>query len=325
MFRFDDFYRAIGNTSLAPHLPAFQAAVRARYDERIHGDHALWQQAFDRLPDLSAASVELDRAAITARGAEPLDPVRSSRLREALQGLHPWRKGPFDLFGVQVDAEWRSDWKWQRLERHVSPLHRRKVLDVGCGNGYHCWRMAAGGAGLVVGIDPSQKFLFQFNAVRKYLGPQPVYFLPLRSEDLPVDMASFDTAFSMGVLYHRRSPFRHLAELRGALKPGGELVLETLIIEGGEGRVLVPGERYACMRNVWFLPSAAELLNWLHKAGFREPRLVDQSITSTQEQRRTEWMRFHSLADFLDPEDPTRTVEGHPAPRRGLFIAHRPR
>ena len=41
-----------------------------------------------------------------------------------------------------------------------------------------------------------------------------------------------------------------------------------------------------------------------------------------QEQRRTEWMRFHSLADFLDPENPTLTVEGLPAPRRAIVIAN---
>jgi tRNA (mo5U34)-methyltransferase len=30
-------------------------------------------------------------------------------MRQALMGLSPWRKGPFDLFGVHVDTEWRSD------------------------------------------------------------------------------------------------------------------------------------------------------------------------------------------------------------------------
>jgi tRNA (mo5U34)-methyltransferase len=41
------------------------------------------------------------------------------------------------------------------------------------------------------------------------------------------------------------------------------------------------------------------------------------------EQRPTAWMRFESLPDFLDPDDPTHTVEGLPAPRRAVLIAKR--
>jgi tRNA (mo5U34)-methyltransferase len=125
----------------------------------------------------------------------------------------------------------------------------------------------------------------------------------------------------MGVLYHRRDPVAHLRELRAQLRTGGELALETLYIEDGEEAVLAPGGRYAKMRNVWAIPRRDTLLGWLAEAGFDAARIVSTSITSTAEQRRTEWMRFESLADFLDPADPSRTIEGHPAPRRVIAIA----
>ena len=64
--------------------------------------------------------------------------------------------------------------------------------------------------------------------------------LPLALEDLPPGMTGFDTLFSMGVLYHRRAPLGHLRDLRRLLRPGGELVLETLVVEGDAGDVLVP-------------------------------------------------------------------------------------
>jgi len=128
----------------------------------------------------------------------------------------------------------------------------------------------------------------------------------------------------MGVLYHRRSPIDHLYELRGALSQGGELVLETLIIEGGRGEVLVPERRYAKMRNVWFIPTVEELIHWLERVGFTKVRCLDQSVTTTDEQRVTSWMEFESLADFLDPTDPTRTIEGYPSPRRALLSAIAP-
>jgi tRNA (mo5U34)-methyltransferase len=140
-------------------------------------------------------------------------------------------------------------------------------------------------------------------------------------EDLPANLQGFDTVFSMGVFYHRQSPFAHLAELKGALRKGGELVLETLVIEGKADQVLVPEGRYAKMRNVWFIPTTLTLAGWLRRAGFQNIRLIDSSPTSSAEQHATDWMRFESLNDFLDPEDTTRTVEGYPAPRRAILLA----
>ncbi len=324
MIDFDEFFDAIAGTPLAPFREAWQAAIAARYEHRPHGEHERWQRALEALPKLPPGRCEPGASAVAAIAPAAVTADQRQALQQSLMALHPWRKGPFSLHGIDIDAEWRSDWKWQRVSRHISPLHNRRVLDVGCGNGYYLWRMVAEGASLALGVDPTRLCLFQFHAVKQYLGALPAYLLPLRSEDLPADMRSFDTVFSMGVLYHRRSPFDHLAELRGALKPGGELVLETLIIDGAAGQVLVPGDRYAQMRNVWFLPSAPELLHWLAKAGFEAARLVDITQTSTEEQRRTDWMRFHSLEQFLDPDDHDRTVEGYPAPRRGIFIARAP-
>ena len=204
---------------------------------------------------------------------------------------------------------------------HISPLTERTVLDVGCGSGYHMWRMLGAGARLVVGIDPMQLFLCQFEAVRKLLGDdRRAHLLPLGIEQLP-ELKAFDTVFSMGVLYHRRSPLDHLFQLKNQLVSGGELVLETLVIEGDEHDVLVPGERYAQMRNVWFIPSAAALQCWLEKCGFVDVRIVDFSRTSTEEQRRTDWMTTESLADFLDPHDSGKTLEGYPAPLRAVLVA----
>ena len=290
--------------------------------EKRFGDLPRWRAALAALPSLKAETIDLDTNAITASGQ--VDDGTRRELEAALRSLHPWRKGPFSLFGVDIDTEWRSDFKWDRLSGAIDPLEGRRVLDVGCGSGYHCWRMKGAGAAEVIGIDPTPLFVLQFKAIQHYLNIDSVHVLPLALEQLPPKLKSFDTTFSMGVLYHRRSPMDHLTDLRDTLAPGGQLVLETLVVEGGEDTVFVPPDRYARMGNVWFLPSPAALMKWMSKTGFIDVELVDLNQTTVAEQRSTEWMTFYSLSNFLDSDDHNKTVEGHPAPRRAIITARLP-
>jgi tRNA (mo5U34)-methyltransferase len=287
-----------------------------------HGSLAIWQELVDHLPKLTPTLRLLDADAVQIGCSKDLSSEARAQLENSLRALHPWRKGPYDLFGIRINSEWRSDWKWDRLKSHIAPLKNRLVLDVGCGNGYHCWRMLGANAKMVVGIDPLMLNVMQFQMIRKLHGEAPVYVLPVGIEQLPYGLKAFDTVFSMGVLYHRRSPIDHILELRDCLQPGGELILETLVIDGGPDKVLLPEERYANMRNVWFLPSCETLSCWLKRCGFVNIRLVDISITRIDEQRTTDWMTFHSLKDFLDAKNPQLTCEGLPAPKRAIIIAN---
>lgn len=296
--------------------------IASAFELTKHGTLSHWQSVIESMPELATTHRLLDANVIEIGRSDDLTKEEMMKLENRLKALHPWRKGPYNLFNIHIDTEWRSDWKWDRLKNHIAPLNHRLVLDVGCGNGYHCWRMLGAGAKMVVGIDPLLLNIFQFQVVRKLYGEVPVYLLPLGIEDLPYGLKVFDTVFSMGVLYHRRSPIDHLMELRDCLRPGGELVLETLIIDGGLGEVLLPEGRYAKMRNVWFLPSCDTLISWLKRCGFQNIRLIDVSSTSVEEQRSTEWMQFHSLKDFLSAENHQLTCEGLPAPKRAIITAN---
>ncbi|MBX8500731.1 tRNA 5-methoxyuridine(34)/uridine 5-oxyacetic acid(34) synthase CmoB [Pseudomonas lijiangensis] len=311
--------RRLAGTPLAEWANGLQAQLDTKM-AKGHGDLQRWQSALDALPPLTAERVEL--ADSFTLEVECDDETRS-RLRQALMGLSPWRKGPFDVFGVHIDTEWRSDWKWSRVSPHLD-LKGKRILDVGCGNGYYQWRMLGAGAESVIGVDPNWLFFCQFQAMQRYLPDLPAWHLPFALEDLPANLEGFDTVFSMGVLYHRKSPVDHLLALKDCLVKGGELVMETLVVPGDAQQVLVPEDRYAQMRNVWFLPSVAALVLWLRRAGFVDVRCVDVSTTTVQEQRSTEWMRYQSLGDFLDPEDHSRTVEGLPAPMRAVIVGRKP-
>lgn len=296
--------------------------LEQRLLENPHGDLGRWQAALNRLPDIQADNITLTTSAITANKAEALSEAELAQLTSGLMALSPWRKGPFQLFDTYINTEWHSDWKWDRVVPHISSLKNRVVLDVGCGSGYHCWRMLGEGADRVIGIDPNYLFLTQFEAIKKYCGPKsPIHLLPVKMEEVPSNLEAFDTTFSMGVLYHRRSPIDHLLELKSTLRKGGELVLETLVIEGDNEQCLMPEDRYAMMRNVWFIPSCDTLALWLKRAGFKDIKLVDLNRTTTEEQRATEWMTYQSLNSFLDPKDPAKTIEGYPAPLRATFVA----
>ena len=321
---YEDLFAFMQSNKLAPWLPSLEALLKHKLQEKPHGDLAKWLAAFDTLPAIEVDKVNLNTSRVGASCERILSIDEQSQLQDALFRLSPWRKGPFELFGVHIDTEWRSDFKWERIKDHISPLRNRVILDVGCGSGYHAWRMLGEGAQQVIGIDPNNLFMLQFAAIKKYCGPNAaIHFLPIRMEDVPPQLEAFDTTFSMGVLYHRKSPIDHLLELKGTLRAGGELVLETLVVEGELGYSLVPEDRYAMMRNVWFIPSVETLALWLRRAGFKDIRCVEKNRTSLEEQRATKWMQYQSLKDFLDPEDINKTVEGYPAPMRATFIAQK--
>jgi tRNA (mo5U34)-methyltransferase len=254
--------------------------------------------------------------------SEDVSEYTQKQIDGLLKQFTPWRKGPFYIHGIHIDTEWRSDWKWDRVQPHIQSLENRYVLDVGCGSGYHMWRMLGENAKMVVGADPSQLFLMQFHAIKHFNQDPRIHLLPVGVEQLP-ERNAFDTVFSMGVLYHRKSPLDFLQQLKNQLRPGGELVLETLVVEGDENTVLMAGDRYAQMRNVWFLPSTDALCLWMRRLGFKDVRVVDLAKTTIEEQRATQWMDSQSLVDFLDPNDPAKTIEGYPAPLRAVIIAER--
>lgn len=324
-FDFTALYQAMENDEdLKNWAETLPAQIKQVLLERKHGDLQRWQDAVEGLPLLEPSLVNLNQDRVSVGAAADVDESIQDIIRQQLQGLSPWRKGPYEFFGVHVDTEWRSDWKWNRIREHITSLKGRRVLDVGGGNGYHAWRMRGEGAKFVINLDPSRLFLMQYLALTRYTGDQGVYFVPLGIDDVPRQLKAFDTVLSMGVLYHRRSPIDHIVHLRECLRSGGELVLETLVVDGDKNTVLLPEDRYAQMNNVWFIPSCEMLITWLQRAGMKDVRVVDVSTTEITEQRSTDWMTFQSLTDFLDPEDGNLTIEGYPAPRRAVLVARAP-
>ncbi len=251
--------------------------------------------------------------------------VDIENLTQSLKQLMPWRKGPYQIGNLALESEWRGDMKWDRIKDHIKPLAGKSVLDVGSGNGYFTYLMAMQGAEITVGIEPFLLFNYQFQAIRTLISqPLKAYVLPLKLGQMP-EGSSFDSVFSMGVLYHQKDHMLHLKQLIEVMTDNGELILETLIIDQQHGDQIIPEDRYARMRNIWCLPSTDTLHTWLQTAGFKNIKLVDVTKTMPEEQRATYWIgdNTQSIKDFLDPNDGNLTIEGLPAPKRAVFICQK--
>ena len=308
---------------LAPFLSALTERVVARHRAIYHADKKGrgLAETLRRMPGVMPSSIDTDRDRIRIGRADDLSPLQAASLSAALFDLKPWRKGPFDIFGIRLESEWDSSAKWNRLADHLGPQTGKRVLDIGASCGYYMFRLAVRKPALVLGIEPYLTFYFQYRALSRYLALPRICCLPLRLEELPVMRRCFDTVLCMGILYHRRSPLDTLSTIHSLMAPGGQLILETLILEGDAETALFPAQRYAGMKNIFFIPTVRCLTHWLRRCGFEGIRCVDISRTTVNEQRKTAWIDGQSLEDFLNPADPDKTIEGYPAPMRAMILA----
>lgn len=298
--------------------------IQRGLDHKRFGDLTKWYQALSDIPPLDINCVHFSPSITIKSQKTDINP----QLLNALQKLIPWRKGPFSIDGIDIDAEWRSDYKWLRIAPYLDNLKYQRILDVGCGNGYFMYRMLEQQPELLLGIDPSPRFVVQFYMIKKLLRMHAqwrdpaIHLLPIGIENIPDRLEAFDRVLSMGVLYHRKSPIDHISQCFDALKAGGQLILETLVVE--DRALLFPQNRYAAMPNVWFIPSVDILVHWIERCKFIDVNVRDITTTSTDEQRQTRWMKYHSLANFLDNKNPKLTIEGYPAPIRATITATKP-
>jgi tRNA (mo5U34)-methyltransferase len=271
------------------------------------------------LANLHAQHLDFSDDVVTIGQADELTETDLARIHQTLKGFMPWRKGPFNIFGIEIDAEWRSQRKWQRLLPVLPDLSGQVVADIGCNNGYYMFRMVPHHPKLVLGFEPLLHHHFTFRALNSLAGCANLRSELLGVEHLGLFENYFDTVFMMGILYHRISPVEVLKDAHKSLKEGGTLIVESQAIPGSEPVALFPETTYGKAPGTWFVPSGTCLVNWLKRAGFSQVELFCQHPMDDSEQRRTEWMTFESYRDFLDPADPGKTMEGYPAPWR-VFV-----
>ncbi len=248
-------------------------------------------------------------------------------LEECIKYLIPWRKGPFEIFGHKINSEWRSDFKWQRLERAIGALSGKKIADIGCNNGYYIWRMLGkaeeqgkGEVDCIIGIDPSEYFYYGFHLLQHFIQSPKVDYLMLGVENMDLFPEFFDCIFCLGIIYHQKDPLGMLQEVKNSMAKNAKLIIETQCYPGDDAVAFFAPDRYCKARNTYFIPTVNCLKNWLHRVGFKEIELISEVEITKEEQRKTELAPYESLEDFLDPQDSSKTIEGFLAPKRVIVV-----
>lgn len=269
------------------------------------------------------ASLVQDNGAIKIGVKDVLSQNELNLLMKILKELIPWRKGPFEIFGEKIEAEWRSDFKWDRISPHLDCLKGMRVLDLGCGNAYYMLRALEKEPEFIWGFDPSEKFFLASQFLLSLIKDKRLTTEMLGAENLNSFPEFFNAVLCMGVIYHQRNPLQLLSNIYESLRYRGLLVLESQVLEGEESVALFPEDRYAKARNVFFLPTVNCLKSWLKRTGFVDIEVVSIDKTDFSEQRKTEFAPYESLEDFLDKKNPSQTIEGHPAPLRAVILARK--
>ncbi|MDR0476965.1 MAG: tRNA 5-methoxyuridine(34)/uridine 5-oxyacetic acid(34) synthase CmoB [Desulfobulbaceae bacterium] len=282
-----------------------------------------YQKALAGLSLYQTRHVDASGDAVVIGAADEVSEAERQEIEFHLRQFMPWRKGPFSIFGVDIDAEWQSQRKWNRLAPMLPDLRGKIIADIGCNNGYYLFKMSESQPKLALGFEPVVQHYYSFKALNAMAGRDNLDIAFFGVEHLSLFPTCFDIIFMMGILYHRSSPVDCLRDAMTALRPGGILIVESQIIPGDQPVALFPEATYAKAPGTWFVPTASCLENWLLRAGFEDIIQFCRHPMSSTEQRRTNWMTFESYEDFLDPADPNLTHEGYPAPWRLYVRAHK--
>ena len=313
------------------YLDFFPYAKRAEL-ERVGAEKKNWidqpkkgflrfREPSESLGHLRASWCDFSGDTIRIGKEDDLSKEDRNRVFDVMRTFMPWRKGPFQVFGIDIDAEWRSERKWNRLAPHLPSLENKVIADIGCNNGYYMFRMAHHHPRLVLGFEPYVQHYYTFRTLNGFAGQNNLKIDLLGVEHIALFPESFDVIFLLGIIYHRPSPLETLRDIFSALKPGGTLLLESQAIPGEAPIALFPEKTYAKVPGSWFIPTGACLANWLARTGFNSIELFCQHPMNAEEQRKTDWMIFESYEDFIDKERSELTIEGYPAPWRVFLKA----
>ena len=111
--------------------------------------------------------------------------------------------------------------EWEALQTLLPDFAHKRMLDLGCGYGWHCIYALEHGAAAVTGVDISEKMLA---VARKETGAGNVSYIHAAMEDVDFPDGSFDVVLSSLALHYVASFTDIARKIYRWLAPGGDFV-----------------------------------------------------------------------------------------------------
>jgi tRNA (mo5U34)-methyltransferase len=154
--------------------------------------------------------------------------------------LKPWHH-LIDVHGVPTKTEpaWGEYLEhprrlWAEVSELLPDLRGKRVLDVGCNDGFFLFACRQLGAEHVVGIEPHEHFFNHAVLVNQLLDLGRITIRQMTAYDVGDELGRFDVTLALGLIYHLKSPLLFLE--RVAPITTSMIVVETAIRNSEEDR-----------------------------------------------------------------------------------------
>jgi tRNA (mo5U34)-methyltransferase len=161
-------------------------------------------------------------------------------LRELFDSVKPWHH-LIDVHGVptKVEPAWGEYLDhpralWESVSQVLPDLSGKRVLDVGCNDGFFLFACRQLGAKEVVGIEASEHFFNHAVLVNSLLDPGGISVHQMSAYDVGDEMGEFDVTLALGLIYHLKSPLLFLE--RVAPITSSTIIVETAVRNSIEDR-----------------------------------------------------------------------------------------
>ena len=159
--------------------------------------------------------------------------------------------------------------EWHVVKKMLPNLENKRVLDLGCGFGWHCRYAIDEGAKSVVGIDISERML---NEAKKNTESKLIEYIKMPIEDIEYPEDTFDVVISSLALHYIESCTEVFNKVNTCLIKGGNFIFSV------EHPIFTSNEKQD-----WNYDEEGNILHWpvdnYFYEGIRKTNFLGESVT----------------------------------------------
>ncbi|MBE1443594.1 class I SAM-dependent methyltransferase [Paenibacillus sp. OAS669] len=208
--------------------------------------------------------------------------------------------------------------EWHAVKRMLPDLRNQRVLDLGCGYGWHCRYAIEQGAKQVTGVDISERMLRE---AKRMTQSDSIQYLQMPIEDIDFPENSFDVVFS-SLAFHYIQSFEEICrKVNRCLTSGGAFVFSV------EHPVFTAHEKQD-----WHYDELGQRMFWpvdrYFAEGMRHTRFLGEKVTKYHRTLTTYINQLirsgFQIRELVEPEPDSRLMDTGPEMkdelRRPMFL-----